>query len=55
MERRTGFAALVPELSSRRVDLLSGDGGPHLLGLGSQRRGLRLSPSGLARPDRWLG
>src|SRR6516225_6058451 len=43
MERRTGFAALVSELSFRRVGLLSEAGGPYLLGLGSQRWRLRLS------------
>jgi len=40
MEWRTGFAALGPERSSQRVGLLSVAVGPHLLGLGSQRRGL---------------
>jgi len=37
MEWRTDFAAFVSELF-RRAGLLFGDGGPHLLGLGSQRR-----------------
>ena len=40
IERRIGFAALVSELSCRRVGLLSGGRCPHLLGLGSQWRRL---------------
>jgi hypothetical protein len=55
MERRIGFAALVSELFSSRVGLLCGAWCPHLLGLGSQRRRLRLSLYGLAWSDRWLG
>jgi hypothetical protein len=39
-ERRMGFASLGSQRSSRRVGLLSGAGGAHVLGLGSQRRGL---------------
>jgi len=46
---------LVPELSSRRVGLLSGAAGPDLLGLGPQRRRLRLSLLRLARADWGLG
>jgi hypothetical protein len=40
MERRMGSPALGAERCSWRMGFLSGAGGPHLLGLGSQRRGL---------------
>ena len=55
MERRTGFSAFLPELSSRRVGLLSGAGGTYVLGVGSQRWRLRLSFRRLVRSDWGLG